>query len=145
MGFRSSLGVVVLLWAGVIFMIAMAFGRLLKLHRIYLEGVGIGRAAKRVRRFLDRDQTGGVKFCVRQSYYYDEILPEEEAGMPEICVVCREYGRRENEDARPPLVAIDGSYIPLCSGHKEFVREFEENIKERVLSVKNGEEEIPSV
>lgn len=144
MSFWKLLGIVALLWAGAFFVIATAVWKIVFLWRRHIEGIGLGRTAKAIRRFLDRAQTGDVKFCVRQTYYYDEILPEEEAGMPEVCVVCREYGDKEHEDARPPLVTIGGSYIPLCASHKQFVREFEGAIKEFVFSVNNGEAETPS-
>lgn len=138
MYFWVSLGLLVLLLAGAIFMI-------LKLFRLYFGGVSVSRTAKAIRRYLDRDQTKGVRICIRKTYYYDEILPEEEAGMPEICVVCREYGHKEHEDMRPPLVVISGSQIPLCTSHKGFVKKFVKNIEESVFSVKNGEGDIPSV
>lgn len=134
MSLLGSLVILALLGIAVIFVIAVALGKLLRLNRMHLEDAGIAMAVTAVRKFIDRDDAGDVKICVRQFQYYDEVLPEEEAGLPDPCVICREFGRKESEDARLPLEVIGGWYIPLCTGHKNFVREFKDIIKKRVES-----------
>ncbi|MDO8467075.1 MAG: hypothetical protein Q7S83_02955 [bacterium] len=141
MSFWGGLGVLALLFLGVSFVICVALGKLLRVNRLQMEDCGIADAVWAIRKFIDQEVTGDVQFHIRRRDYYDEIVPEEEAGIPEACVVCRAFDRKdtEKEDARPPLLVIDGHYIPLCSGHKDFVKEFEGRIKEGISSSDESE------
>lgn len=132
-----------LLLLGVCFTISIAIGKLLKLSRLSMEAHGIDGVAKAIRKFLDREQNGDVQFYIRPRAYYDEIIPEEEACVPEACVVCLFYRRKDAEDSRAPLVVMGGEYIPLCRGHKEFTRKFEKQIQKLVLA-EDGVAETPS-
>lgn len=135
--------IVALIWLLVGLVVGLAFGKLLKLNRLYLEGLGIDRVARAIRKFLDRPQDGSVRFVIIKREQYDEFTTEEAAGIPDACVVCREYGLSEDEDARPPLAVIGGSHIPLCSGHKQFVLEFEELI-EKLVDMEESVDGTPS-
>ncbi len=137
MSLWGSVLLVSVVWLAVGLAIAVFLAKLLKLSRLAMEDYGITGAAKAIRKFLDREQTPDVQFHIRRYDHYDEIIPEEEAGIPEACVVCQAYGRKDLEDARPPLVVISESHIPLCEGHKLFVREFEEEIRRVICGLRD--------